>query len=154
MNTGPILICYDGSEQARRAIRAAAKLFAPRRAIVLDVEPVLTVAETYAVMASIATGAEFEQAHEAEGLTRASEGADIASDAGFDASAQSTVAAQTWEGVLEVADEVDASAIVIGSHGLSGIRELFEESVSHDVTRHSRRPVLVVPPARPGSTSA
>ena len=34
MNDTPILICYDGSESARRAIDAAASLFPGRRAVV------------------------------------------------------------------------------------------------------------------------
>jgi nucleotide-binding universal stress UspA family protein len=147
MNTAPILICYDGSEHARRAIRVAADILGPRPAVVLDVEPVLTVAETYAVMASASTGAEFEQLNTAEGLSRATEGADVASAAGFAATPQGTVAGQTWQGVLEVADEIDASVIVVGSHGLTGVRELFEGSVSHDIAQRSSRPVLVVPPA-------
>jgi nucleotide-binding universal stress UspA family protein len=36
--------------------------------------------------------------------------------------------------------------IVVGSRGLTGLRELFEGSVSHDVAEHACRPVLIVPP--------
>jgi nucleotide-binding universal stress UspA family protein len=36
--------------------------------------------------------------------------------------------------------------IVIGSRGLSGAKEVFEGSVSHQVAEHARRPVLIVPP--------
>jgi hypothetical protein len=77
MARGPVLICYDGSAHARRAIRAAAEVLGPRPAVVLDVEPVLTAAESYYVMASAATGAEFERLNAAEGLAHATEGADI-----------------------------------------------------------------------------
>jgi nucleotide-binding universal stress UspA family protein len=49
--------------------------------------------------------------------------------------------------VTEVADEVDASVIVVGSRGLSGLRELAHRSLSLDVARHARRPVLIVPPS-------
>jgi len=148
MNSAPILICYDGSDQAQRAIRVAAEILGPRRAIVLDVEPVLTPSETYYVAASAATGAEFEQVNAAEGYSRALEGVDIAEGAGFSATPQGVVAATTWAGILDVADEIDASAIVIGSRGLTGVRELFDGSVSHDVAKHSPRPVLIVPPER------
>ena len=37
MNDAPILICYDGSDDAARGIQTAAKLFGARRAVVLDV---------------------------------------------------------------------------------------------------------------------
>ena len=43
----PILICYDDSVGARRAIEAAATLFPASRAVVLDVAPVLTSEESY-----------------------------------------------------------------------------------------------------------
>jgi nucleotide-binding universal stress UspA family protein len=38
--------------------------------------------------------------------------------------------------------------IVLGSRGLTGVREAFEGSVSHDVAEHAGRPVLIVPPPR------
>jgi nucleotide-binding universal stress UspA family protein len=52
-----------------------------------------------------------------------------------------------WEGIVDVADDIDAAVIVIGSRGLKGIREQFEGSVSHEVAEHAGRPVLIVPPA-------
>jgi nucleotide-binding universal stress UspA family protein len=148
MKNGAILICYDGSEGARRSIRAAADALGPRHAVVLDVAPVLTAAESYAVMASAIAGAEFEELNATEGLARATEGAVLARAAGFTAEPHSEVAAPTWEGILDVADDIDAAVIVIGSHGLTGVRERFEGSVSHQVAEHSGRPVLIVPPPR------
>ncbi len=41
MDDHPVLICYDGSDGARRAIDAAAALLGPRRAVVLDLGPPL-----------------------------------------------------------------------------------------------------------------
>jgi hypothetical protein len=56
------------------------------------------------------------------------------------------LAADKRIGVVEVSEEVDAPAIVIGSHGAKRGRALFEGSLSHDVAVHSRKPVLIVPP--------
>jgi hypothetical protein len=42
MDDVPILICYDGSEGARRAIAVAAALMGSRQAVVLDIGPPLT----------------------------------------------------------------------------------------------------------------
>ena len=39
MTDAPILICYDGTDDSVRAIEAAASLFGPRSAVVLDVGP-------------------------------------------------------------------------------------------------------------------
>jgi nucleotide-binding universal stress UspA family protein len=148
MNDRPMLICYDGSPGSRRAILAAADLLEPRRAIVLNVEPVLTSAETYAVMASAGAGAEFEDLNRREGMDKAHRGADLARTAGLEAEARATLAEPTWQGVVDVADEVDAAVIVIGSRGLTGIRERLEGSLSHQVAERAGRPVLIVPPAR------
>jgi nucleotide-binding universal stress UspA family protein len=148
MKDQAILICYDGSDGARRSIHAARELLGPRRAIVLDVAPVLTAAESFAVMGSAIAGADFEQLNGRGALERAVEGAGLARAAGFIAEPRSEVAAPTWEGILDVADDVDAAVIVIGSHGLNGIRERFEGSVSHQVAERSGRPVLIVPPPR------
>lgn len=51
------------------------------------------------------------------------------------------------EGIVDVADEIDAAVIVLGSRGLKGIREQFEGRFSHEVAEHAGRPVLIVPPA-------
>jgi nucleotide-binding universal stress UspA family protein len=146
MDYAPILICYDGSEPARTAIRVAAGLLGPRPAIVLDVAPLFTRPESYAVAASAASAVEFEQVHADEAAERAAEGADIARGAGLSATPRGSVAASTWEGILDVAEETRASAIVIGSHGRTGVREFVLGSVSHDLMQHSSLPVLVVPP--------
>ena len=141
-----ILICYDGSDEARRAIDAAAELLGYRRAVVLDVGPVLTTAEGFATMSSVVPGPGFEDLNAEDALERARAGAAIATRVGFDAHPRGEAAAPTWQGIVDVADEIDAGVIVIGSRGLNGARELFEGSVSHDVAAHARRPVLIVPP--------
>jgi len=147
MNSSPILICYDGSDDSVGAIDAAAALFGKRRAIVLDVGPPLTASESLAALGPMAPAAAFEQLNADDALTRAREGARRARRVGFDASARGIVEAPTWEGIVEVADEVDADAIVVGSRGLTGLREHLSGSVSHDVAEHASRPVLIVPPA-------
>jgi len=41
--------------------------------------------------------------------------------------------------------------IVIGSRGLSGLKEMFKGSLSHQVAEHAGRPVLILPPPKPES---
>ena len=142
----PILICYDGSDGARRAIDAAAELLGHRRAVVLDVGSIVTPVESLTVLAPVAPAAAFEELNEADAGEGARAGAEQARRAGFDAEARSGLAAPTWEGIVDVADEIDAAVIVLGSRGLKGARELFEGSVSHEVAEHAGRPVLIVPP--------
>lgn len=46
--------------------------------------------------------------------------------------------------ILRVESEEDIALIVIGSHGVSNVREMLMGSVSEQVVRRARKPVLVV----------
>ena len=48
------------------------------------------------------------------------------------------------EEIIELAEEIDAGMVVIGSRGLGGIRRALVGSVSESVARHAHCPVLVV----------
>jgi nucleotide-binding universal stress UspA family protein len=146
MDNTPILICYDGSPGAGRAIEAAATLLGSRRAVVLDVAPPITTAESLATLGPLVPGAAFEQMNTADAGQVAARGAELARSSGFEAEARGALGAPTWEGVVDVADELDAAVIVIGSRGLSGLRETLDGSLSHQVAEHAGRPVLIVPP--------
>jgi nucleotide-binding universal stress UspA family protein len=141
-----MLICYDGSEGARHAIGRAVELFGHRRAVVVDVGPPLTTSEALASIATVPPA--FEEWNLDEAAKRAEEGAAVAREAGLKAEARGEIGAPTWDGVVAVADELDAAVIVMGSRGLTGAREVVEGSLSHQVAEHAGRPVLIVPPAR------
>lgn len=147
MTDGPILFCYDGSTNADHAIEVTAGLLGGRRSVVLDIGPPLTTAESFATISPVVPGAVFEDLNTADALGRARIGAEHARAAGFPAEPRAEIGAPTWESIVDVADEIDAAVIVLGSRGLSGAREVLLGSVSHDVAEHSGRPVLIVPPA-------
>jgi nucleotide-binding universal stress UspA family protein len=146
MSSEPILICYDGSESAEHAFNAAAGVLAGRKAIVVDIGPVLTGAESYAAVTPGINIGLMEDANLDAALERAQEGAELARRAGFDAEARAELSAPTWEGIVDLCEEIDAAVIVIGSRGLTGARERLQGSVSHQVAEHSKRPVLIVTP--------
>jgi nucleotide-binding universal stress UspA family protein len=146
MDDKPVLICYDNSESSRRAVDVAAAILGHRRAVVLDVGPFVTPAESVALASSMVPGSAFEDLNEAGAAERAQAGAEQARAAGFDAEPSVELGAPTWEAIADTADEIDAVVIVMGSRGLSGAKELVEGSVSHQVAEHSGRPVLIVPP--------
>jgi nucleotide-binding universal stress UspA family protein len=148
MHDSQVLICYDGSDGAERAIDAAAALLGPRRAIVLDVGPPLTAPESLAVTLPVAPQTAFGELNSDDALRRARVGAEHARRVGFEADARGNVAAPTWEDIVEVADAIDAAVIVIGSRGLTGARAVLEGSLSHEVAEHAGRPVLIVPPPK------
>lgn len=49
-----------------------------------------------------------------------------------------------WKEIVRTADELDATLIVIGSHGKRSLEELLLGSTVENVTRHANCPVLVV----------
>lgn len=149
-----MLICYDRSADAEQAIDSAAVLLSPRHAVVLDVAAPLTVAESFAEMSSVVPGTAFEDLNEADALQGARAGAARAVRAGLPAEARASVAAPRWEGIVEVANELDAAVIVVGSRGLSGLREVAHGSPSHQLAEHARRPVLIVPPRTQNASAA
>ena len=50
-----------------------------------------------------------------------------------------------YEEILRVAEEWEADLIVLGTHGRTGLSHLFVGSVAEKVTRHSTKPVLIIP---------
>lgn len=47
--------------------------------------------------------------------------------------------------IIEYAREIEANYIAIGSHGRSGMYDLFIGSLTKAITRRAQRPVLVIP---------
>ena len=144
----PILICYDGSAESERAIEAAAALLGPRRAVVVDVVPWMTPAESMAATSCLVPGTAFEELNSAEARRIAGRGAEIARSAGFQAQPRGELAGSTWEGIVDAADELDAAVIVIGSRGMTGLKKIVDASLSQQLAEHAGRPVLIVPPPR------
>jgi nucleotide-binding universal stress UspA family protein len=146
--SGPVLLSYDGSEGARRAISAAGLLFADREVIVFHTWE-SWMAEAPALAGSSATvqglAAELDQVADEQSSALAAEGVQVAESAGFVAEGLSERATgPAWKAVLDAADQRACAAIVVGSRGLTGISAALG-SISNGVVHHSRRPVLVVP---------
>jgi nucleotide-binding universal stress UspA family protein len=96
------------------------------------------------------TGTRHFDANKATEVRRAAEqtaahGAALAEQAGFLARSVAIEAAPTWKGIVEAADENDASLIVLGPHRRSGLLGHLQGSVAAAVVAHSATPVLVVP---------
>ena len=152
MDNGPILICYESSEEARNAIGVAAGLIADREAIVVTVAPLEIIAEGYAELGS--GGAALERELVQTTITQATEGAEIARRAGLEATVHRELETPTWRGLVEAAEGVGADVIVIASRGLRSFAAIAEGSVSRQMLRHSHCPVLVVPPPRADGSAA
>jgi nucleotide-binding universal stress UspA family protein len=144
-----ILLCYDGSDDARASIDQAASLFADQPATVLTVwEPFLDVMNRSGAGfgAGMVDPTEIDAASGSAAEERAAEGAEQARKAGLDAQPCATAPHATIATtILDVARDREAAAIVLGTRGLTGIKSLLLGSVSHAVVQHADRPVLVIP---------
>jgi len=140
---GPVLFAYDGSELATLAIEQAGRqLAAGRTALVLCVwQP--------GDVGFVPIGEQHFNAAAADEVREAAEktaahGASLAAQAGFQSRSLAIEAAPTWKGIVEVADEHEASLIVLGSHRRSGLVGRLLGSVAAAVVTHSESSVLVV----------
>jgi nucleotide-binding universal stress UspA family protein len=140
---GPALFAYDGSDLAKLAIEEAARQLQTEREAL-----VVTVWEPFNVQFVPVLAAQLD-ASAAESIQRAAEqsaaeGASFAEAAGFRARSIAVRRSPTWMGLVEVADERDASLIVLGSHGRRGLSRAVIGSVAAAVVQHSQRSVLIV----------
>jgi nucleotide-binding universal stress UspA family protein len=139
---GPVVFAYDGSDLAKLAIDEAGRQLAPgREALVLTVWQPFDVGFVPTVALRV-NAAEIADVRDAARQT-ADDGASLAQAAGFDARGLEIEAAPTWKGIVHAADEHDASLIVLGSHGRTGIAGVLLGSVAEAVAAHSRRTVLI-----------
>ena len=145
---GPLLVCYDGSEDAKHAIASAAELIGGRRALIATVWQPVAGMDTLAWSGATASGANFVELDHAAaegGAGTADDGVRVAREAGLDAEpVVEKAAAPVWKTILELADRHDAAAIVMGCRGFTGIRSMLLGSTSSAVVHHADRPVLVV----------
>jgi nucleotide-binding universal stress UspA family protein len=160
-----LVIAYDGSEIANAAVRHAAELFPGSAAVVVTVwEP--GVGAMMAVSSGVGvTGAadlppdpEFvskvDRAEEHHAQVVAREGARLAGSLGLDAEPHAIAdEVRVADAIVGVAAERDAAAVVIGSHGGSGLRSHLLGSTSRKVLERCRRPVVVVRAEEPGEQS-
>jgi nucleotide-binding universal stress UspA family protein len=140
---GPVLFAYDGSELAKLAIEEAGRQLAPGRdALIVCVwQPADVGFVPTSELHLDATAA--DQVRKAAEQT-AAHGASLAQQAGFQPQSIAIKAAPTWKGIIEVAEERDASLIVLGSHRRSGVVGHLLGSVAAAVVWHSAFSVLVV----------
>ena len=150
-----MLVGYDGSDGARRAVEEAGQLlpagpavvlcvWQSARALLFDPLPGATPAER--VLQEVDERAE----QRVEQL--AAEGVELARSVGFDAqplvrpvvTGPEREENSAWRTLVQTADELDARVVVLGSRGRSGIKTALLGSVSQGVIAHTRRAVLVV----------
>jgi nucleotide-binding universal stress UspA family protein len=146
----PILIGYDGSEFAKRAVRDAGRLFPGRRTLVVSAYP-SDAATAAAASIGIPPAVLGEAAHRLDeearkaAQERAEEGAQLGQAAGLAAEGRAEIAAGSiWSTLIRLAESENALAIVVGSRGLTGLEKVLLGSTASGLVHHSSRPVVVI----------
>jgi nucleotide-binding universal stress UspA family protein len=150
----PVLFCYDGSEGSKAALSVAVELVMhPADAVVLVVwTPVaIQLARGGSLLAVVPNEGELDEEEIAAAQRLAETGAEGARGRGYNASARIAEASESVaKTIREVAREIDASLIVCGQRGRGAFASAVLGSVSHQLSAHAERPVLIAPqhPAR------
>ena len=154
-NAQTMLIAYDGSDRAARAMEYAARCLQPGTVEILTAwEPVArqaarVVTRTGLQQAAMDTEAvEDDPAYE-EALAICREGVKVAEDLGLAGRAHLVESATTIaSAIVDAADELDVDIIVTGTRALKGFRGWWNNSTAEHIVRHAGRPVFIVPPEK------
>jgi nucleotide-binding universal stress UspA family protein len=142
---GPVLFAYDGSELAALAIEQAARELATGRdALVLCVWQPADVGFAPINKQHFDADNAVEVRKAAE--ETAAHGASLAERAGFRPEILAVEAAPTWKGIVDTANERNASLIVLGTHRHSGLLGHLVGTVAAAVVAHSTTSVFIVHP--------
>ena len=150
----PVLIAYDGSEVSRAAVRRAAELFAGRPAVLVTVwEPGLAAVALGTpdnmgvgrLPPDPATVEAIDQVQREHAETVAGDGAELARSLGLSAEPHAVPdELDVADTLIGIAQDRGAAVVVVGSHGITGLRSRLLGSVSRKLIEHSDRPVLVI----------
>lgn len=146
-----IVIAFDGSPTARRAVHHAGRFLSADRAVVLTVWSPLD-RGTDPVSYDLDGPPDPTETDEvdialAEAQCINDEGLELALATGLPAEALCVAQTYTvWGTIIEAADALEADLIVTGTRATTGFRSLIQSSVADHVLRRGHRPVLIVPP--------
>lgn len=151
---GPVVIGYDGSDQAGAAIEAAGRLLSVRETILQTVWRSCGEAAGAGVAGApagvVVRGVEEIDKEVRQGAQRTAErGMRLAAAQGLEVRAEAVQAhPNVWSTLLDTAHQHRAAAVVVGSRGCSTFASTVLGSVSRALVHHAPAPVLVVRPPR------
>jgi nucleotide-binding universal stress UspA family protein len=145
----PLIVCYDGSEEAREGLNFAAELFRAARALVVTIwTPVLEEALSTAGRPPAGDLSSANESEERAARQLANEGARRASAAGLHAEPLAIKAiGPIWLAIDALAETQDARLVVCGTRR-TGLRSALPGNLATALVNNASRPVVVVPSAK------
>ncbi|MBW9141962.1 MAG: universal stress protein [Candidatus Aramenus sp.] len=135
-----ILVAYDGSENAKRALLQGielAKLFNSRLFVVEAID--VTVFYNAGILPPLSALKDLEKKAKAD----MAEATELAKSQGVDVITD-VIEGDPATSVLDYAEKNNVDLIVVGSRGLSRFKKAFLGSVSTAILNHAKVPVMVV----------
>lgn len=146
----PVLLCADGSDLSTSALAAGVALLAPGSELIVvtvidELDPAMLSGSGHA--GPVMTGPEFAAIQAASAEAAASIIADAQHRLGLEGCASRVLQGPAAAAICQLAVEVSAAAIVIGSRGRGGWKRAVLGSVSDEVVRHAPCTVVVTGPS-------
>jgi nucleotide-binding universal stress UspA family protein len=144
----PLLICFDGSEEALAAVEAAAALFASRTAVVACYWQPFGSTKRLGVdlLEFVQDPASINKREEQSARDFAEQGASLAAAGGLVARAEAMATdSPIADTILTHAEELGAAAIVLGAQSRSRLRSLILGSAANEIVQRATVPVFVAP---------
>lgn len=148
-STDPILLCADGSDHSTNALASGL-------ALVGDAGPFIVVTVVHepdpmlVTGTGIAGGVMSSEAFDEQIRNNRREGEEVAAAAttalGLTDATTQVLMGDPGAQICELAEEVSARAVVIGSRGRGGLKRALLGSVSDHVVRHAPCPVIITGP--------
>jgi nucleotide-binding universal stress UspA family protein len=148
-----VLVPTDGSENAERAVRFSAQVADRRQqaeVTVVFVHLLVTPSSSVGVLTPapeqlLTDLSDEEQVRAQEIVDRAvAVVRSLVTSPDVEVSGRIVIGNRVDDGILQVAEEINADIIVVGTRGLSPLRGAIMGSVSHSLIEKARCPVLVV----------
>jgi nucleotide-binding universal stress UspA family protein len=140
-----VLLCSDGSDLARAALASGLAVLGPAERVVIatvidPADPTLVIGTGTA--AGVMSGQEFEDLERDRGAQAQSLLDSTRAALGLDAAETMVVEGSPGRRLCELAEELAASVVVLGTRGRGGLRRAVLGSVSDHVVRNAPCPVL------------
>lgn len=142
-----VLLCTDGSELATEALTAGLRVIAPADRVVVATaidppDPSLVIGTGMA--SGVMTPDQAQTQHEQQIAYAGAIVADAIRDLGLNGAESRTVEGVAGPALCELAAEIGATVMVLGTRGRGGLRRAVLGSVSDHVVRNAPCPVVTV----------
>lgn len=152
--TMTMLIAFDGTGRARRALESAAKYLRPGTVELITAwEPVTrqtarALGRTGLPQTTVELDYDDHDASQTHARQTLEEGVELAAELGLKARAHLVeTSGTTAQAIIDAARELDVDVIVAGTRALSGVRGWFTSSTAEHLLYNAGLPVFIVPPS-------